>query len=191
MEITITPEKLQELRKDPFMRFLCDMVNLDLDKLIDEKEKEFAKQAKLKEESKNIKDPNVRELFARLAKQIEEAEKVQNTMRQEIVSEEKNKKPYEAPKCKELSSFVMNKEQFRDFCINYAKLLNAIKKLEYVYGISFEASSTENNMSELIRTIIWDLIRIIFGDENADDIADFLYGNSNFDSPDKLYDELT
>ena len=33
-------------------------------------------------------------------------------------------------------------------------------------------------------------VRIIFGDDNADDIADFIYGNSNFDSAEQLYEEL-
>ena len=33
-------------------------------------------------------------------------------------------------------------------------------------------------------------MRIIFGDENAEDIADFVFGNSNFDDVKSLYDEL-
>lgn len=99
------------------------------------------------------------------------------------------KKPYEAPKC-EVRNFLMTREQFRQFCLNYNELISIVKKLDYVYGISLNTQSGGKTLSELVRTIIWDFVRIIFGDENADDIADFLYGNSHFDSPEKLYDEL-
>lgn len=187
----INSEKLNELRKDPFMRFLCAIGDVDLDKLIDEKQKELAEQAKPKEEPKNIEDPKLKELLARLAKQTQEAREATNIMKQDIAHNTIDKKQYEAPKCKEVSDFIMTKEQFKGFCTDYSELLNIVHKLEYVYGISFENPTTTKTLSELIRNIIWNFVRIIFGDENSDDIADFLYGNSNFDSPESLYDELT
>lgn len=101
------------------------------------------------------------------------------------------KKEYIKPETKELPKFVMTKDQFRGFCGDYNALVKTIKTLEHVYGISLDSPASGKNISELVRNIIWNFVRIIFGDENADDIADFLYGNSNFDSSDALYEELT
>lgn len=100
------------------------------------------------------------------------------------------KKPYEAPKCEVKSSFLMSKEGFVEFCKLYSQLIEAEKKLAYLFGVEFNDGGSGFGFSSKAREIIWGFVRLIFGDENADDIADFLYGNSNFDSPESLYDEL-
>lgn len=99
------------------------------------------------------------------------------------------KEKYEAPKVEK--TFAMNIEQFKKFIRDYDELLKATKKIDYWYGIKFDADSTKFSLEGKVREIIWDLIGVIFGEDNKEDIADYLYGNSNFDSPEALYNELT
>ena len=105
------------------------------------------------------------------------------------LQEKEDKKKYEVPKC-EKQKFLMNEKQFEEFCKAYTELVEAEKKLSYIFGVEFNEGGSGFGFSTNARAIIWNLIRIIFGDDNAEDIADFLYGNSNFDNTKSLYDEL-
>lgn len=169
----ITKENLEELRKDPFVRRFTSLFGVDLDELINEelKKPEYT-------EEKNI---NKREEPARtFAKRFDNTDK-------DVISTLKKK--YIPPKAEE-HSFLMTKQQFKEFIDNYRELLTAKRKLEYLFGINFDESGSGFSFPNSVSEIIWNFVRIIFGDENADDIADFLYGNSNFDSAEDLYEEL-
>ena len=187
----LTKENLEELRKDPLMRFIASTFGEDLDKLIDNsikeiEEKERAEEIKKATDESLKKAKDAKTIINDIKKALEDAGFKE--LKQE---QQKLKKEYEAPKCKEEPSFIMSKEQFVNFCNKYSTLVQTINKIEYLYGISFNASSSTNkSLDELVREIIWDFVILIFGEDNADDIADFIYGNSNFDSAERLYEEL-
>lgn len=172
----ITKENLEQLRKDRSMRLLVeDVFGLDLNEIIDNVELELEHQKMVEKRSKEI----VNEMKAK------ESEKEEST---KTFTNIHNKEKYETPKVEK--TFLMNYEQFRKFIEDYSELLNALKKIEYFYGLSFKDSSTGFSFVGKVNEIIWDLIGIIFGEDNREDIADYLYGNSNFDSPKDLYEEL-
>ncbi len=185
----LTKENLEELRKDPLMRFIASTFGEDLDKLVDNslkeiEEKERAEQIKNTSEESLKKAKDAQATINDIKKALEHA-----GFKEFKEEQQKQKKEYEAPKV-ETHSFIMSKEQFVQFCKQYSDLINHLSKLRYIYGISFDDASAQFNFEHAVSTIVWDFVRLIFGDDNADDIADFLYGNSNFDSAEELYEEL-
>ena len=84
----------------------------------------------------------------------------------------------------------MTAEQLDDFINTYSALIEAEKRLSYLYGMEFNEGDSGFGFPSKINEIIWNFVRIIFGDDNAEDIADYIFGNSNFDNVKSLYDEL-
>lgn len=167
----ITKEILEELRKDKELQLLVDDVfGLNLNDILDNIEIELENQKTIKDRSIDI---------------INKAREEENENK---VNTENTKEKYTTPKVE--NTFLMNYEQFRKFIHDYSELINALKKMEYWYGISFKDNATGFSLIGKVNEIIWDLIGIIFGKDNREDIADYLYGNSNFDSPKSLYEEL-
>ena len=199
-----TKEELEELRKDPLMQFVASIFGTNLNDVVDNAKKELEE-----EENKNKINQKTNEILnAFKEKNFErsnEVEDIKSKLEETLRKMEKDglihdvyinnqpvqdkKKVYEAPKC-EVKSFIMSKEQFVKFVNKYTELVNNLSKLSYLFGISFDFAKCNFNFASTVSEIIWDFVRLIFGDDNADDIADFIYGNSNFDSPEKLYDEL-
>lgn len=199
-----TKEELEELRKDPLMQFVASIFGTNLNDVVDNAKKELEE-----EENKNKINQKTNEILnafkERKSERSDKNENVKSKLEETLRKMEKDglihdlhinnqpvqdkKKVYEAPKY-EVRPFIMSKEQFVKFINNYIELINNIAKSRYLFGVSFDNSDCRYNIAEAIRGIIWDFVRLIFGDDNADDIADFVYGNSNFDSPEKLYDEL-
>ena len=199
-----TKEELEELRKDPLMQFVASIFGLNFDDVVEGAKKELEE-----EENKNKINQKTNEILnAFKEKNFERSDKNENIksrLEETLHKMEKDglihdlhinnqpvqdkKKVYEAPKC-EIKPFIMSKEQFVKFVNKYTELVNSLSKLSYLFGISFDVAKCNFNFASTVSEIIWDFVRLIFGDDNADDIADFIYGNSNFDSPEKLYDEL-
>lgn len=98
-------------------------------------------------------------------------------------------KEYVKPEAK-TQPFLMNAEQLKKFIKDYRTLIEAEKRMKYLYGVDFQEGGSGFSFPTKVNEIIWDLMRIIFGDENAEDIADYIFGNSNFDNVESLYDEL-
>jgi len=199
-----TKEELEALRKDPLMQFMASIFGTDLDDLVSDAKMELEEE----ENKNNINQKTNDILNAFKEKNFErsnEVEDIKSKLEKSLRKMEKDglihdlhinnqpiqnkKREYEAPKC-EVKSFIMSKEQFVKFINNYIELINNVAKSRYLFGVSFDNADCRYNIAEAIRGIIWDFVRLIFGDDNADDIANFVYGNSNFDSPEKLYDEL-
>lgn len=192
----INKETLGELRKDPLMHLIANLFGTNLDELVESAKKEL-------EEKENVEQIEKRTKEIVNAMQNKEKEELDNKMNLASLEEAlkqagfKNfkledvtpKKEYEAPKC-EGRSFIMTKQQFVEFVNKYTELVNNFKKLSYLFGISFDFGGAKFSFEKAVATIIWDFVRIIFGDDSSEDIADFIYGNSNFDSPEQLYDEL-
>lgn len=99
------------------------------------------------------------------------------------------KKEYSKPEAKE-QPFAMSPEQLEKFVEEYRAIVEAEKKIAYLFGVEFRDGGAGFGFPSKVNNIIWNLMRIIFGDENAEDIADFVFGNSNFDDVKSLYDEL-
>lgn len=199
-----TKEELEELRKDPLMQFMASLFGTDLNDLVNDAKMELEEEEnknKINEKTneilnafkeKNLKHSNeIEDIKSKLEETLHKMEKDGLISNLHINNQpiQNKKKEYEAPKC-DVKSFIMSKEQFVKFINKYTELVNSLSKLSYLFGISFDVAKCNFNFASTISEIIWDFVRLIFGDDNADDIADFIYGNSNFDSAEKLYDEL-
>ena len=91
-----------------------------------------------------------------------------------------------APTSKE---FLLSKADLESFINKYLALENMFKKLNYAFGI--DLNSNTNSIYTKYNELVWDLMRAIFGEENCEDILDYVFDNSNFDSVESLYNELT
>ena len=205
-----TKEELLRLKNDSMAHRLADYMGVDLDQAIDEELKAISEEERknepksISEEFKGIRDEfdalrntitnNLDELVKQGVLTCEEKTEDGVTRKVYRSSEEKcedfeEKKEYVKPKAKE-QPFLMNAEQLEAFINNYRSIIEAEKKLSYLYGIELHDSESGFSFPGKINEIIWDFVRTIFGDENAEDIADYIFGNSNFDNVKSLYDEL-
>lgn len=206
-----TKEELNQLNNDPMAHRIAAMFGVDLTQLIKEEkqaidnEKNKNKNIELPEEFKNIKNRFTdisNTITDTLDKLVEEGvftceeitengitKKFYHCIDNKPEEEVSNKKEYVKPEAK-VQPFLMNTEQLEKFITDYSELIENEKRLSYIYGIEFKDGNSGWGFTSKINEIIWDLIRIIFGDENAEDIADYIFGNSNFDSVKRLYDEL-
>jgi hypothetical protein len=90
--------------------------------------------------------------------------------------------------CEEGRSFSMTKEELNQFVKDYTKLENTFRKLEHTFGVDLNANA--DSIYTQYNAIVWNLIEKIFGEDNRDDIADYCFGDSNFDTVEDLYEEL-
>ena len=189
----ITKERLDELQKDKSMRHVAALFGVDLDELIKNAKEELDKREEFKRKEEKI---HCRGNLWDILNEMEESGRLKTYEKDgkkyyyyNNIEETPKKKEYEAPKC-EKPNFIMNEKQFEEFCEAYRELVDAEKKLNYLFGIEFNDSNSGFGFSSKAREIIWNLLRIIFGEENLEDIASYLYGDSHFDSPKALYEEL-
>jgi len=192
----LNKETIEELRKDPMMHTLAKILGFDFNELADSTIKELEHQKAIDRRAREIVENEKESLFSDLKAELEELEK-----EGKIKSFEKDGEKYyyatseqeEEPEQKEEKSrqFIMSKDQLQKFIEQYRDLQEHLRKLEYWYGVKFEQSGSGYNFVQSVNDIIWSLVGIIFGSDNRDDIADFIFGNSNFDSVNELYDELT
>lgn len=98
----------------------------------------------------------------------------------------KSDETYITPTTKE---FLLSKADLESFINKYLALENMFKKLNYAFGI--DLNSNTNSIYTKYNELVWDLMRAIFGEENCEDILDYVFDNSNFDSVESLYNELT
>ena len=82
----------------------------------------------------------------------------------------------------------MSAEELGEFVRDYKKLENTFRKLEHTFGIDLNANA--DSIYTQYNAIVWNLIEKIFGEDNRDDIADYVFGDSNFDTVEDLYEEL-
>ena len=107
------------------------------------------------------------------------------------VKPEEVKKEEKQEPVAESNDFLMSKADFVKFVEHYRDLMNAFAKIKHIFGVDFNADSANWTFYDKVNDIIWDLIKIIFGEDNLEDICNFCFGTSNFDSAEELYDELT
>lgn len=193
-----TKEQLENLKNDPMLNNFARMFGLDLNKIIEEEKK--ALDEKINEVKQfhdtvgNILDDMVKEGTLTCEEKTENGvtTKYYHTVDKKVEEPKKEIKPkkeYSKPDTK-TQSFLMSASQLEKFIKEYSELVETIKKISYLYGIEFNDGGSGFGFPSKINNIIWNFVRIIFGDENAEDIADYVFGTSNFDNVKSLYDEL-
>lgn len=193
-----TKEDLEKLKNDPMMGFLADLFGLDLNKAIEEEkkslEKEFEEAKQFNNTIHGVLDDMVKEGILTCEETVKDGvtKRVYRPAdeKKEVVDDKpEEKKEYVKPEAKP-QPFLMSASQLDRFVKAYRELIENEKKLSYLYGVEFNDGESGFGFPSKINEIIWNFVRIIFGDENSEDIADYIFGNSNFDSVEALYNEL-
>lgn len=172
----ITKEQLESLKTGPFGNW-CKLLGINFEEL--EKEVE-------KEEQRKKDQEQIRKIYEDLRKRG----LVEPKKEFDLKFDDKKYCPTETMDelCEEAPEFNMTVDELKDWITKYISLENDFKKLSTLYGLNFTGTtSIYGKYNELV----WTLIEKIFGTDNRDDIADFCFGNSNFDSVEDLYNELT
>ena len=197
----ITKEGLEELRKSPFAEFMCNLMGLDLDDVVAAGYEELKKNEKPVEKTKESEKDGFSDMIKKVLDDMEREGTIKSfekngekyyysaSLKEPPIPHKEEKKEYVKPESKE-RSFLMTESQLEKFIKAYRELLDAEKKLSYMFGIEFGDGGSGFSFTSKVNDIIWNFVRIIFGDENADDIADYIFGSSNFDSVKNLYEEL-
>lgn len=196
--VKYTKEDLEKLKNDPMMGFLADLFGLDLNKAIEEEKKSLEKESEEAKQFSNTIHGVLDDMVKEGVLTCEETVKDGVTKRvyrpadekKEVIDDKpEEKKEYVKPEAKP-QPFLMSASQLDRFVKAYRELIENEKKLSYLYGVEFNDGESGFGFPSKINEIIWNFVRIIFGDENAEDIADYIFGNSNFDSVEALYNEL-
>ena len=198
--MAFTKKELEELRNDPIAQFVAALLGTTTDEVIKDAEKEMSRTQepkKVKEEPKveTEEDEMGKRIKAFFDKMVEDGKatatvedghphysiKMDDTYKdpapaEELVEEDEN------------TSFSMTEKQLEEFVRDYTDLENTFKKLEHTYGIDLDAGP--KSIYSQYNNIVWNLISCIFGDENREDIVDYCFGDSNFDTVEDLYEEL-
>ena len=190
-----TKEQLENLKNDPMMNNFARMFGLDLNKIIEDEKKaidEKVNEAKQFHDTvTNVLDDMVREGTLTCEEKTENGvtTKYYHAVEKPKEVPEEPKKEYVKPEVKE-QPFLMSESQLEKFIKTYRELLDTEKKLSYLYGIEFTDGESGFGFPSKVNEMVWNFVRIIFGDENAEDIADYVFGTSNFDDVKSLYEEL-
>ena len=196
-----TKEQLENLKNDPMMNSFARMFGLDLNKIIEEEKKaldeKFNEVKQFHDTVANVLDDMVKEGTLTCEEKTENGVTTKyyhavdkpKEVPEEPKKETTLKKEYVKPEVKE-QPFLMNASQLEKFIKTYRELLDTEKKLSYLYGIEFTDGESGFGFPSKVNEMVWNFVRIIFGDENAEDIADYVFGTSNFDSVESLYGEL-
>ena len=188
---------IEKLRTDPLASFFFNALGINKDEFI-------AEATRLAEQQNSVtaQEPTKQKVSDPIADELERyvkagiIEKCGTTDAGETLYRFTEKANEEEPvlnvqTSEEKPQFIMGAVGLKNFIKEYMALESKIKKLKYSYGVDFGVDGTEGSIHTEYNNIIWKLIRLIFGDENASDITDYCYGNSNFDSVEALYNELT
>ena len=198
--MTFTKKELEELCNDPIVQFVAALLGTTTDEVIKDAEKEMSRAQepkKVKEEPKveTEEDEIGRKLkgfFDRLVNEGKATATVENGHpHYSIKTDDTYKDPApveELVEEDENTSFSMTEKQLEEFVRDYTDLENTFKKLEHTYGIDLDAGP--KSIYSQYNNIVWNLISCIFGDENREDIVDYCFGDSNFDTVEDLYEEL-
>ena len=198
--MSITKEQLERLKADPNARFLCSIFGINFDKLMSDAEKEIVtpvkKEAKAEPEVVKTTDPleeKIEKFFNKMVKDGRASVTIEDGHPHYSIKTADDYTEPESPETlveeNETTSFSMSVEELEDWINNYQKLEKTFRKLEYVFGIDFNANA--DSIYTQYNALVWTLIEKIFGSDNRDDIADFCFGNSNLDTVKDLYEELT
>lgn len=191
-----TKEQLEEFRNDPLMNFFAGLFGTTTEELVKGYEAEDKSHVEAKEESIKEKKDEIGEKIKKFFDKLVDEGKATATVEDghphySIKMEDSYTEPENPETLVEENdgvSFSMSKEELKEFIKNYTKLENTFRKLEHTFGIDLNANA--DSIYTQYNAIVWGLMENIFGEDNRDDIADFCFDDSNFDSVDDLYEEL-
>ena len=196
-----TKEELEKLKNSPMVSTFSDLFGIDLNKVIEEEKKaldeKFNEVEQFHDTVTSVLNDMVKEGVLTCEEKTENGVTTKyyypvekpKEVPEEPKKETTPKKEYVKPEVKE-QPFLMSASQLEKFVKTYRELLDTEKKLSYLYGIEFTDGESGFGFPSKVNEMVWNFIRIIFGDENAEDIADYVFGTSNFDSVESLYGEL-
>lgn len=205
-----TKEQLEGFKKDPLMNFFANLLGTSMEEIVNEAEKEKSHaeeakneyncgtklpEAKIEEDEDNI-GKRIESFFDKMVKDGKATVKIENGHPHYSIKMDEDwdnsttapEELVEEPLCESGTSFSMSKDELAEFIKNYTKLENTFRKLEHTFGIDLNANA--DSIYTQYNAIVWNLIEKIFGEDNRDDIADYVFGDSNFDTIDDLYEEL-
>ena len=188
----LTRNELEELRSNPLAQLLASRIGIDLNKEVNDEIKRMEEPLKKAEDDIAKMNNTIKDIHSKLDKMVADG-KLQREVKDGVTYYHSIKPKQETVipnKKEEKPNFVMSKEEFVKFVKDYQELISAKNRLEYLFGVNLEDAPSGFSFAGKIQDIIWDFVAIIFGEDNRDDIADFVYGNSNFDTAEQLYDEL-
>ena len=174
--MNITKDDINNVKADKALRMLSALFGVDFDEVIKEVEKSAEKDKKTNEKTTSeslVGQPKFVRTIVEPASQDEDQD--------DLLEDERCDSGYE-------SSFSMSAEELEEFIKDYKKLENTFRKLEHTFGIDLNANA--DSIYTQYNAIVWNLIEKIFGEDNRDDIADYVFGDSNFDTVEDLYEEL-
>lgn len=190
----ITKETLNKMRDDSSMKFMAKLFGLDLNELINDAEKQMEEESKKKVEEEAVK--NYRTANCHFYTEDEIKEICRNLLKDHDVTNEPKSvddSEYVSTSTLEASgkSFLMPELGLENFVKEYTELENIFHKLKYTYGIDFNCGgNTGDTIYTRVNEIIWKLLRVIFGDDNADTIADYVFGNSEYNTVKEMYEDF-
>lgn len=203
-----TKEQLEGFKKDPLMNFFANLLGTSMEEIVNEAEKEKSHaesvankydcgtklpEAKIEEDEDNI-GKRIENFFDKMVKDGKATVKIENghphySIKMDEDWDNSTTAPEElVEEPTEEVSFSMSKDELAKFITDYTKLENTFRKLEHTFGIDLNANA--DSIYTQYNAIVWNLIEKIFGEDNRDDIADYVFGDSNFDTIDDLYEEL-
>lgn len=199
-----TKEELEGFKKDPLMNLFAGLLGTSMEELVSAAEKEDKSRTKI-EEAKAEKVPvektpvdeedeirrKLKNFYNKMFEENKESAPVEDGQpRYRIKSDERYEEPKDADELVEepTEEFVMSKDELKDFIRDYTKLENTFRKLEHTYGVDLNASA--DSIYVQFNAIVWSLLEKIFGEDNTEDILDYCFGDSNFDTVEDLYEEL-
>ena len=198
-----TKEELEEFKRDPLMNFLAKILGTSMDEIVstaekDEKsrtEKNIEPKKKYEAPEAEVENDEIGKRIKRFFDNMVEDGKATATIEDGHPHYSiKMDNDYTEPESQEKlveddgTSFSMTKEELENFINDYRDADSTIRKIEHAYGIDLR----ENEKSPYYKynEIIWNLIETIFGSDNREDIADYIFGDSNFYTVEDLYEEL-
>ena len=163
-----TEEEIEALKNNPLMKLASIFANENIDDLVNSYLEEVEKQEAMNSAKAAIKNE----------------ETIPETKTKDVILDHRYDCQNPDELVEEGSKKTMKLEDFRKWVNDYQNLENLFRKLEYTFGITLNSIQVKHN------DLVWNLIKVIFGEDGEEKIADFCFGNSNFNSVEELYSNL-
>ncbi len=163
-----TEEEINALKNNPLIKLAGIFTNESIDDLVNSYLEEVEKQEAMNSAKAAIKNE----------------ETIPETKTKDVILDHQYDCQNPDELVEEGSKKTMKLEDFRKWINDYQNLENLFRKLEYTFGITLDSIQVKHN------DLVWNLIKVIFGEDGEEKIADFCFGNSNFNSVEELYSNL-
>lgn len=163
-----TKEEIDALKNNPLMKLASIFANESIDDLINSYLEEVEKQEAMDSAKEAIKNE----------------ETVPETKTKDVILDHQYDCQNPDELVEEGPEGSMTLEKLHKWIVDYQNVESIFRKLEYTYGITLDS------IHEKYNDLVWDLIKVIYGESGREKIADFCFGNSDFESVTELYSNL-